>query len=443
MKRDEVTKLLLCGDVMLGRGIDQALPFHCVPRLHEDYVRDARDYVPVAEQAHGPFPPPAGLRRGHGARPSRNEARRAGLPARQPRDQRHHQRRLLGGQGHPLPDAPGNLACLGVAGVHCCSLANNHVLDWGYAGLEDTLDGLAATGVKAAGAGRDALEAQAPAVHELGPGRRVLVFAMGHRTSGIPAEWAAGPERPGVYLLPDLSPRTAAEVGERMQAARRPGDVAIASIHWGANWGFEVLPEERESRTRYRLGARTWSTANPRTTQGDRGLRRKLVCTAGATSGTTTWGSAATRVPRRPRPLVFASWRRERRASRLEMVPRPCAASASTRRSGRASGPRHAPGEGRPLGTAASSLRGAARPVLGTPRGEGAAAERILDRSSPTRYSPTRRHRASVRRRPAGGPYSVTAADSARTRPMASRSAAWPGGGRSRPRARGAGPRLP
>ncbi len=246
MKRDEVTKLLLCGDVMLGRGIDQALPFHCVPRLHEDYVRDARDYVLLAELAHGPFRRPLGFAEVWGE--ALEEMRRAAPDFRLVNLETSATTSddYWEGKGIHYRMHPGNLACLGVAGVHCCSLANNHVLDWGYAGLEDTLDGLAATGVKAAGAGRDALEAQAPAVHELGPGRRVLVFAMGHRTSGIPAEWAAGPERPGVYLLPDLSPRTAAEVGERMQAARRPGDVAIASIHWGANWGFEVLPEERD-----------------------------------------------------------------------------------------------------------------------------------------------------------------------------------------------------
>jgi poly-gamma-glutamate capsule biosynthesis protein CapA/YwtB (metallophosphatase superfamily) len=46
-------RLFLCGDVMTGRGIDQALPHHVNPILYEPYVRDAREYVHLAEKAHG------------------------------------------------------------------------------------------------------------------------------------------------------------------------------------------------------------------------------------------------------------------------------------------------------------------------------------------------------------------------------------------------------
>src|SRR5439155_22976592 len=51
-------RLFLCGDVMLGRGIDQALPHPGNPILYEPYVRDAREYVHLAEKAHGPIPRP-------------------------------------------------------------------------------------------------------------------------------------------------------------------------------------------------------------------------------------------------------------------------------------------------------------------------------------------------------------------------------------------------
>ena len=44
-------RLFLCGDVMTGRGIDQALPHSVDPVLYELYVRDARDYVALAEKA--------------------------------------------------------------------------------------------------------------------------------------------------------------------------------------------------------------------------------------------------------------------------------------------------------------------------------------------------------------------------------------------------------
>ena len=51
-------RLFLCGDVMTGRGIDQALSHPVNPILYESYVRDAREYVALAEKANGPIPRP-------------------------------------------------------------------------------------------------------------------------------------------------------------------------------------------------------------------------------------------------------------------------------------------------------------------------------------------------------------------------------------------------
>jgi poly-gamma-glutamate synthesis protein (capsule biosynthesis protein) len=53
-------RIALCGDVMLGRGIDQVLPHPGDPKLYERYVPSALDYVALAERANGrsgvPFP---------------------------------------------------------------------------------------------------------------------------------------------------------------------------------------------------------------------------------------------------------------------------------------------------------------------------------------------------------------------------------------------------
>src|SRR5437016_13351682 len=50
--------IFLCGDVMTGRGIDQILPHPGNPVLYESYIRDARDYVQLAEETNGPIPQP-------------------------------------------------------------------------------------------------------------------------------------------------------------------------------------------------------------------------------------------------------------------------------------------------------------------------------------------------------------------------------------------------
>jgi poly-gamma-glutamate capsule biosynthesis protein CapA/YwtB (metallophosphatase superfamily) len=53
-------RLFLCGDVMLGRGVDQIMPKPCDPALHETYMRSALGYVTLAEAVNGPIHRPVG-----------------------------------------------------------------------------------------------------------------------------------------------------------------------------------------------------------------------------------------------------------------------------------------------------------------------------------------------------------------------------------------------
>lgn len=237
--------LFLCGDIMTGRGIDQILPHPGDPRLHEPYMKDARDYVTLGEQASGPIPRavdpayPWGEALAELGR-VRPDARIGNLET------------AVTARGEPSREKgihyrmhPANAPCLAALGLDAFSLANNHVLDWGRPGLLDTLESLAKTGIRTAGAGRDRAEAEAPVVVEV-PGKgRVLLLAFGHPSSGIPRGWAATDERPGVNLLPDLSSRTAERIGERVQALKRAGDVVVASIHWGENWGYRIPEDHR------------------------------------------------------------------------------------------------------------------------------------------------------------------------------------------------------
>ncbi|MBE9554790.1 MAG: CapA family protein, partial [Proteobacteria bacterium] len=119
------------------------------------------------------------------------------------------------------------------------------VLDWGHEGLLETLASLEAAGIKTTGAGRDIKQAEAPAILEI-PGKgRVIVFSFGDVSSGVPRNWAASADRPGVNLLPDLSNGTAARIAGQVKGVKRPGDVVVASIHWGENWGYEVPSRQR------------------------------------------------------------------------------------------------------------------------------------------------------------------------------------------------------
>jgi poly-gamma-glutamate capsule biosynthesis protein CapA/YwtB (metallophosphatase superfamily) len=57
-----------------------------------------------------------------------------------------------------------------------------------------------------------------------------------------------------VNVLPDLSSQTVDRIRNRVREEKRPGDVAVASIHWGGNWGH-AIPPERASFARHLIDA--------------------------------------------------------------------------------------------------------------------------------------------------------------------------------------------
>lgn len=230
-------RLFLCGDVMTGRGIDQILPNPCPPQLHEDYVQSALDYVRLAEAASGPIARPVSDDYIWGGaldmfRRLRPDVRIVNLETSITR------REDFLPKGINYRMSPENAACLAQAGIDCCVLANNHMLDWRRAGLLDTLTSLERQGIKATGAGRTLAEAEAPAVLATAKGARVLVFAFGCPSSGVPPGWAATPSGPGVNYLSELSEAQALSIAERIEGLRQPGDVIVVSFHWGPNWGY-------------------------------------------------------------------------------------------------------------------------------------------------------------------------------------------------------------
>lgn len=232
--------LFLCGDVMTGRGIDQILRHPSRPRLFESHVKDAGEYVALAEAANGPVPRPVrdayiwgdALAELAHVQP---RIRIANLETSVTLSEDHWP-----GKGIHYRMNPANLGCLSAARLDVCTLANNHVLDFGFAGLRETLEALARAGIRTAGAGVDLAAAEQPAIVPLLPGSRLLVFAFGTPSSGIFQEWAAQRDRAGVHLVTDLSETTAAAIGHRVARAKHRGDVVVASIHWGDNWGYDV-----------------------------------------------------------------------------------------------------------------------------------------------------------------------------------------------------------
>jgi poly-gamma-glutamate synthesis protein (capsule biosynthesis protein) len=230
---------------MTGRGIDQILPHPSKPRIYEPAVSSALGYVGLAERANGPIPYPVDFSYVWGDFLGE-------LRARAPDRRIVNLETSITTSEEALPKGinyrmhPRNVPCLQAAGIDCCVLANNHVLDWGTPGTLETLEALRRAGIATAGAGRDLGEAERPAVLDVGGKGRVLVFGFGSPTSGVPIDWSAGQGRPGVQVLTDLSGQTASRVADRISAQRRPGDLVVASIHWGGNWGYEIPRAQRD-----------------------------------------------------------------------------------------------------------------------------------------------------------------------------------------------------
>jgi poly-gamma-glutamate capsule biosynthesis protein CapA/YwtB (metallophosphatase superfamily) len=237
--------VFLSGDVMIGRGIDQVLPHPSDPRLYEPVMKTALGYVALAVEANGPLSAPVDFADIWGdaleacARLA-PDVRLINLETAVTTSDTYWP-----GKGIHYRVHPANIPCLTAAQIDCCVLSNNHVLDWGYAGLTETLATLRSVHVQTAGAGRNLAEAEAPAVLDVAGKGRVLVWAFGTATSGIPRSWAATPDKPGVHFLRNLSATTVREIADHVHQRKRDRDLVVASLHWGGNWGYRVLPEYR------------------------------------------------------------------------------------------------------------------------------------------------------------------------------------------------------
>lgn len=240
-----IIALFLCGDVMLGRGIDQALPHPGNPAIYESYMKSARGYLELAEQANGPIPVPVDFSYIWGdalgvLKRMTPDLRVINLETTVTRSNDYWK-----GKGINYRMNPKNIPVITAAGIDFCSLGNNHILDWGYEGLAETLETLRRAGVKHAGAGRDLKEAQAPAVMVVEGKGRVIAFSFGSLTSGIHPSWAASESRPGVNMIEDFSEEEVERIRELVGAVKNRGDIVVASIHWGGNWGYQVPDAHR------------------------------------------------------------------------------------------------------------------------------------------------------------------------------------------------------
>jgi len=238
-------KLFLCGDVMTGRGIDQALPSSVDPVLYESYVKDARIYLKLAENENGDIDEPVSYDYIWGDAMEVWKENNPYLKIINLETSITTNEIPWPGKGINYRMHPENIEVLTIAGIDHCSLANNHTLDWSRGGLTETMQTLKAANIAFSGIGKNKYEAAKASILNTGKGR-VLIFSYGSPNSGIPRSWAAEVTLSGVNYLPDLSEAEINEIKNNVKSVKNYGDVVVFSVHWGGNWGYKVNDRQIE-----------------------------------------------------------------------------------------------------------------------------------------------------------------------------------------------------
>lgn len=129
---------------------------------------------------------------------------------------------------------PRRAAALARAGVHVVTLANNHLMDCGPEGVQETLQALRAAGVHPLGAGADLESAHTPVILPAGPFRVGLLGYYWNRRCAATSDTPGGAQ--------DTSETLRSEIGR----LREKVDRVVVTFHWGIPYDRRPLPEDRE-----------------------------------------------------------------------------------------------------------------------------------------------------------------------------------------------------
>ena len=119
-------------------------------------------------------------------------------------------------------------AALRGGSIDVASMANNHGMDFGEAGLRDSLAAARRHRFPVIGIGRDARQAYAPFRRTVDGQRIAVIAATQVLDDHLIAAWTAGPGKPGLASAKDV-PRLLRAVRE----ARRTSDTVVVFLHWG------------------------------------------------------------------------------------------------------------------------------------------------------------------------------------------------------------------
>jgi poly-gamma-glutamate capsule biosynthesis protein CapA/YwtB (metallophosphatase superfamily) len=127
------------------------------------------------------------------------------------------------------------------AGVDAVSMANNHGVDYGPVGLQDTLAAKRTSPIPVVGIGADEAEAYAPAVLSA-KGLKVAVFGASEVFEMTLARYSAGPGKGGIASAAPVT-----RLRQAVAAAHRRYDVVVVFLHWGLD--YQKCPDNLSAET--------------------------------------------------------------------------------------------------------------------------------------------------------------------------------------------------
>jgi poly-gamma-glutamate capsule biosynthesis protein CapA/YwtB (metallophosphatase superfamily) len=123
---------------------------------------------------------------------------------------------------------PSALAALAAGGVDVASMANNHGMDYGEAGLRDSLAAAKQYRFPLIGIGLDDAQAYRPYRKTVNGQRIAVIGATQVLDDELISAWTAGPGKPGLASAKDV-PR----LRRAVRQARATSDTVVVFLHWG------------------------------------------------------------------------------------------------------------------------------------------------------------------------------------------------------------------
>ncbi|MFZ3072886.1 MAG: CapA family protein [Thermodesulfobacteriota bacterium] len=145
------------------------------------------------------------------------------------------------------------------AGFDVVTLANNHMMDYGAEGLDETLKTLSSIDMPYCGAGKNLKESRRPAIVEVN-GVKIAVLSYS-RT--YPLEFYASKKRAGT------APAYESYIEEDIRAAAKAVDIVVVAFHWGGERVREPRQYQRDlGRLAIESGAKLVIGHHPHIMQG-------------------------------------------------------------------------------------------------------------------------------------------------------------------------------